>query len=101
MWKLSDIESTHRIGQTRGRYRPLIVQSQSVDHKLSILRDQDLRESLRRNGNKVSTDSPLVKEMKSTTINRQVVLLISGQADYTWRINQLDPKTTEKTDVRV
>ena len=56
MWKLSDIESTHRIGQTRGLYRPLIVQFQSVDHKLSILRDQDLRESLLRNGIKVSTD---------------------------------------------
>ena len=52
MWELSDIESTHRIGQTRGRYRPLIVQFQSVDHKLSIL----LRESLRINGIKVSTD---------------------------------------------
>ena len=52
MWKLSDIESMHRIGRTRGRYLPLTVQFQSVDHKLSIHRDQDLR----RNGIKVSTD---------------------------------------------
>ena len=43
--KFSDIESTHRIGRTGGHYRPVIVQFQSVDHKLSAIRDQDLRVS--------------------------------------------------------
>ena len=48
----------HRVdAQNRADKRTLPTShSASVDHKLSILRDQDLRESLRRNGIKVSTD---------------------------------------------
>ena len=74
---------------------------QSVDHKLSILQDQDLRESLRRNGIKVSTDLTPCQRDEIHDHKQQVVLLISGLANYTWRINKLDPNTTKNTDVRV
>ena len=79
----------------------LCLLHQSVDHKLSILQDQDLRESLRRNGIKVSTDLTPCQRDEIHDHKQQVVLLISGLANYTWRINKLDPNTTKNTDVRV
>lgn len=66
-WRNTDIEKVHRLGRARehnqqrgyhqhDRPRPLIVTFCHVDHKVSILRDRELRERLRRNNIRVTTD---------------------------------------------
>ena len=58
-WKNSDIDGTHRIGQldkNSDAPRQLIVTFCQADDKLSILRDRNLRDGLRRERIRVSTD---------------------------------------------
>ena len=69
-WKNSDIDSTHRIGQLDKNShapRPLIVTFCQPDDKLSILRDRDLRDGLRRECIRISTDPYTTPERAGPT----------------------------------